>query len=114
MKGCGGWDSRCGESGADILFQPIVEMTGQLKMQFERKAMFIQRYLTLMIFVCLAFPVWSADDKVEPPVEKRPEKEPLQTQSQEGKNPQPLRTPRKFTPSEEISADSAVSFPVDI
>ena len=76
--------------------------------------MFIQRYLILTIFVCLTNPVWSADDKVEPPAEKRPATEPHQTQSQDSKTTQAFRTPRKFTPSEEISADSAVSFPVDI
>jgi len=83
-------------------------------MPLDHSTAIIQRCLLPMMLACLANPVCAADDKGEPPADKRSETEQRQTQSRDSKKSQPLRTPRKFTPSEEISADSAVSFPVDI
>lgn len=83
-------------------------------MLFDHKTEIVGRYLLPLMLACLASPVWSEDDRGGVPVEKRPDVEKPQTQSRDGKKNQPPRTPRKFTPSEEISADSAVSFPVDI
>jgi hypothetical protein len=83
-------------------------------MSLDHKTAVIQRYLLPMMLACLTEPVWAADDKAEPPMEKRSQVEQPQTQSRDSKKPQTLQTPRKFTPSEDISADSAVSFPVDI
>jgi hypothetical protein len=83
-------------------------------MPFDQKTAIIQRYLLPVMLACLTNPVWAADDKGEPPMEKHSKVEQPQTQTRDSKKPQPIQTPRKFTPSEEISADSAVSFPVDI
>jgi hypothetical protein len=83
-------------------------------MPLDHKTAIIRRYLLPMMLAFLTHTVWSADDKREPPREKRPKAEQPQNQSRDNEKPQSLQTPRKFTPSEEISADSAVSFPVDI
>ena len=83
-------------------------------MPSDQKTAIIQRYLLPVMLTCLTNLVWAADDKGEPPMEKRSEVEQPQTQTRDSKKTQPIQTPRKFTPSEEISADSAVSFPVDI
>ena len=84
-------------------------------MLLDQKTAIIQRCLLPMMLACLANPVWAAEDEGEPPMEKRSKVEQAQTQSRDSRKPQPFpKTPRKFTPSEEISADSAVTFPVDI
>ena len=83
-------------------------------MPFDQKTAIIQRYLLPVMLACLTNPVWAADDKGEPPMEKHSKVEQPQTQTRDSKKPQPTQTPRKFTPSEEISADSAVAFPMDI
>ena len=76
--------------------------------------MIVQRCLLSISLACLANPAWAAGDKGDPPMEKQSKVEQPLTEPRDSKNPQSPRTPRKFTPSEEISADSAVAFPVDI
>ncbi len=84
-------------------------------MLLDQKSAIIQRCLLSITLACLANPVWAAEGKGEPSMEKRSKAEQPQTQSRDSKKSQPFQTsPRKFTPSEEISADSAVAFPVDI
>jgi len=100
-------------SRADILFRGLWGYPGS-RMPFDQKTAIIQRYLLPVVLACLTNPVWAADDKGEPPMEERSKLEQSQTQTRDGKKNQPIQTPRKFTPSEEISADSAVPFPVDI
>lgn len=73
----------------------------------------MKKVLLLFILLCFGQPLLAQDNKN--PV--KPEKKPSSAREENaGKKPkqQPTGWPQPFTPSQEIGADSQISFPTDI
>ena len=69
-------------------------------------------YLTLILLLAIAGPAAAEKPAPEPAAETKPQAGKQKTPDTRDKPARP--TNRDFLPSEEISADSTVSFPVDI
>ncbi|MCP3866669.1 MAG: hypothetical protein GY703_00940 [Gammaproteobacteria bacterium] len=72
------------------------------------------RLLLLVTVLCLAVPASAADDREDSGRNPQAKVDQGRAKTNETRSSQSVSPPRTFKPSEKISADSAVSFPVDI